>query len=59
MPDDHKDIFELQNPDIWILLKIKSRVWPVHVINNRMQACWEEFYFANNLKRGFRVIFGL
>ncbi|KAI8527979.1 hypothetical protein RHMOL_Rhmol12G0116700 [Rhododendron molle] len=37
MPTDHKNIFEVQNPNTWILLKAEPKVWPVHVINNRME----------------------
>lgn len=59
MPTDHKNIFEVQNPNTWILLKAKSKVWPVHVINNRMEEGWDEFYHDTHLEEGFSIIFGL
>lgn len=49
MPDEHKDIFELHNQNTLILLKNGSKVWPMHVINNRLEDGWDEFYHENHL----------
>ncbi|KAI8534171.1 hypothetical protein RHMOL_Rhmol10G0068400 [Rhododendron molle] len=58
MPADQENIFKVQNPNKWILLKDGANVWPVHVINNRMEEGWLEFYFGNLLAKGYRVLFG-
>ncbi|KAI8561065.1 hypothetical protein RHMOL_Rhmol04G0307400 [Rhododendron molle] len=43
---------------IWILLKNRGKVWPVHVIHNQLGDGWPEFWDSHKLRSGFKVVFG-
>ncbi|KAF7127117.1 hypothetical protein RHSIM_Rhsim03G0026300 [Rhododendron simsii] len=43
---------------VWILLKNRGKVWPVHVVHNQLTDGWPEFWDSHKLRSGFKVVFG-
>lgn len=42
----------------WVLLKSGWRVFPIHVVHNKVVKGWVEFWFAHKLRSKFRLLFG-
>ncbi|KAF7126766.1 hypothetical protein RHSIM_Rhsim11G0033100 [Rhododendron simsii] len=43
---------------VWVLLKNRGRIWPVHIVHNQFGEGWADFWDSHKLRRGFKLVFG-
>lgn len=48
----------MESGDYWVLLKSGWRVFPVRVVNNKIDKGWAEFWTTRNLRPKLRLLFG-
>ncbi|KAI8554070.1 hypothetical protein RHMOL_Rhmol05G0069000 [Rhododendron molle] len=58
LPDWDERFGDASNSSLWILLRIGSKIWPVHVIHNQFGHGWADFWADNELRSGFKLVFG-
>ncbi|KAI8543803.1 hypothetical protein RHMOL_Rhmol08G0247400 [Rhododendron molle] len=58
LPDWDERFGNASNSSLWILLRIGSKIWPVHVMHNQFGHGWADFWADNELRSGFKLVFG-
>ncbi|KAI8530773.1 hypothetical protein RHMOL_Rhmol11G0085100 [Rhododendron molle] len=58
LPDWDERFGNASNSSLWILLRIGSKIWPIHVIHNQFGHGWAGFWADNELRSGFKLVFG-
>ncbi|KAG5567101.1 hypothetical protein RHGRI_002611 [Rhododendron griersonianum] len=58
LPDWDERFGNSSTSSVWILLRNRGKIWPVHVIHNQFGEGWADFWDSHKLKRGFKLVFG-
>ncbi|XP_058212781.1 uncharacterized protein LOC131324717 [Rhododendron vialii] len=58
LPDWDERFDNSSKSSLWILLRNRGKIWPVHVTHNQFGEGWADFWDDHKLRRGFKLVFG-